>query len=282
MTEPDATAHPDRHRVWEGFQSDIWDPNARSTTSMEPNLDAVKLHGKNAASVTPAVVRIINRYNRQVSKIRRMQDVAPATRDQLLALARRDANADLAPVRADFDRAKEAVAELTQRAMRPKPVDAAGEQRISRAWSRVERILDRAPEAERLGLIEQHLKRAKDQGDDATLAAMWESVPAYLEADERDDRGREEAAKVRDILVQIAAPPEAARAYEERKAFDRGIYRVGISVEQAGFALSGDSGADTAGTTYPGWGPNELLEVTDETPTERVESSDAELRALLR
>lgn len=281
MKEPDATVYPDRHKLWQSYQSDAYDPDARSTTPMEPNPDAVKLHGQNVANLTPAAVRVINRYRKQVSKIKQMADLSPAIRTQLLALAKRDANSDLAPIIADLDRANQAVAELTQRRMQPKPLDAAGEQRISRAWSRIERILDKAPDGDRLGLIETHIKRAKDAGDDVTLRALWEGIPGYLEADERSDRGREEAARVRDTLVLVAAPAEAAQAYAERKEYDRGSYRVGLSVGQAKFALSDDASADTAGTTFPGWKADELHELAEETAEERQESSEASLRSMM-
>ena len=276
MVPPDSSTQPARYREWLS-----WSTHKEQPVTTQPSSDAIRQWGEHARAVTPVVVRIVGAYNKRVARIRRMADVDPATKDQLLALARRIAADELAPVKADFTRAKEAVNDLTQRAMAPKPMDAASEQRITRAWNRIERILDRAPAGDRLSIIEQQLTRAKATGDESALRALWENAPGYAEADERDDRGREEAARLRDTLVKIAAPEEAARAHTQRQAFDAGSYRVGISLAEAEHILSGDAGIGGGSSLLPGYGADELHELQDESPAEKAESSEARLRSLM-
>lgn len=245
------------------------------------NPDSIRILSDQAKSVTPAVVRIVSQFAKTAAKVQRL-DVTADKKAALLNLARKDANAQLKPIRDDWQRIQDGVKHAVDQAMRPKAVDAAAEQRIGRAWDRVKRILDKADPREHLSLIEQHLRRAKASGDSATLAALWENAGAYVEADERDDRAREDAARLNEVLVQVAGPPEAEKAHRERVAFDRGAHRVQVAVEQAAYDLRdyGDV-TDIAGSLYPGWG-SEILEVPDETPTEVAEDSEAQLRSLLR
>ncbi|MBA2634293.1 MAG: hypothetical protein H0U86_15065 [Chloroflexi bacterium] len=249
----------------------------------EPNHDAVKQHGSRAAALAPAAVRILNKYHKTVAKIRRL-DVPDATRSKLRDLARADANAALEPLRQDWKTTKASVADITRRRMQPKALDTAGEMRITRAWGRLERLLDGAPESERMALAEQHLQRAKATGDETTLRALWEGLPTFFEASERDDRSREAASRLRDILVEIAGPEEAQRANAEAKEFARGASRIDTTLAQADYALTGDAEleASTAPSQFPGWSESELFTLQPETADEVREDTETSLRALLR
>lgn len=272
MSPPDPSTQPGRHRQWLA-----WSTHEEKPVTIQPNPDRIQQWGEHTAALTPAIVRIVDRYRRRAAKIARNPDLAADTKHSLLDLARKDASSDLAPLRARFDSAKEAVNEATAQAFQPRALDAASEQRVTRAWTRVEKILDRAPAGDRDTIIEQQLARAKATGDETTLRALWEGVPGYLESDARDDRGRQEAARVRDYLVEVAAPEETVRAHEQRKSFDAGSYRVGISLSEAENVLSG---GDTAGV-FPGYRNDELHELAAETPAEVAESGEARLRSLM-
>jgi len=241
-----------------------------------PNPTAITEWTARAKQATPAVVRVIRDYHRAVRKIDRRDNLDAGTKIKLKEMARRDATGALESHRADFVRAREAIADLTDRAMKPQAGDTASELRIGAAWQRAVRIMDRS--SDRFGKLTEIAERAVKQGDSDTLAALWREGPGYAESEDWPD-----ADKLRSLLVHVGAPTEAAKAYASRTSFEKGAGRVELAFGTAATALTDDDGLDraTAPDQFPGFDEGEIYTVEAESPAEVHESEEARLRALI-
>jgi hypothetical protein len=275
MAEPEPGTS--RHATWQSFQT--WAPDKETVPVTTPNPNAVAEWTAKAKTVAPAVARVLTEHQRKVKQIQRRRDLNDQDRAALLKMAHKDAQQAIDAQRSEFTRAHSAVTSLTERDLRPKAGDTATELRTAAAWSRIQRILDKAPPGDRLGIADEQLRRAVDRDDVDALRAMWRELPDYMAADAPDARGRAEAAKLRDMLVEIAAPPEAAAAHKTRTAWQSGAERVELTLNMADHNLSD---GNSPWPTFPGWSEGEMHNVADETAEEAEDSEEARLRALFR
>lgn len=272
MAEPDPETEPQKHASWKVYQSPAYDWS-RSTLVTEPNQNAIADWQTKAKAVPRQVAAVMTETRKKLRAVERRTDLSVPDRQKLTALVRSDGQQRLGELAAEAKRASDALDSLIKRGLKPKAGDTASELRQQAAWNRALRILDRTPHDERSQKFESLVERAAKNDDGDLLSALWAEGPAFAEAEDWPD-----ADKLRETLVHVAAPPDAARAYRAQQATKTGFFHVNTALGIADEELRGNP----SGNLVPGWdGGDELYEIQDESPEEKHESEETRLRGLL-
>lgn len=245
---------------------------------MPNTTDPINGWTERARAIPHRVARVLADYRRQTARINSRRDVDDTTRQKMLALAQSDARKALAPWQNEAKTATAAIETLIQRDLRPKPGTTAEELRVGAAWSRTQRLLDRAPANDRYFVLQAQLEKAAKNDDVDALRALWREAPSYMAGDGWDDR---QMGDVRDTLALIAAPPEAAKAYARKAPAALGRGNLQGFLEMAESEIAGDWNYAPE-TLVAGYDPGETVEIPNPTPSERDEDDEASIRALMR
>lgn len=166
---------------------------SRMTTQTEvrKNVEAME-------SVVPETIKLLKGYRSKAAAVYRNLDLPDAAKAARAVAARDEALESLNELRetlnASHEAVKEGVVEMeAKHNQHPDRTSAAAESRLTRAWQRTMRLLDAGEN------VHTVMGGAADNGDAATLHALYEEAPAYFTANGKRQEGEKVKAKARDL-----------------------------------------------------------------------------------